>query len=118
MSGRTSAWAVVLWAASIAAAAAEVPSAADYGPSASTITMDEWRGAATEYKLLAAGEWAYSVLGEAWLARNGYELLGRRAAGIVLCLDDSSVGIAASGRERVAELAAFCMALMGWTPAP
>ena len=80
--------------------------------------MGEWRRAVVEYKLVAAGEWAQAVLGEAWLARNGHDALGRKAAEIVLCLDDSSVGIAADDTQRVADLATICMTLMGWQPAP
>lgn len=102
----------------LTAATTQVPLAAQYGPAAHVITMEEWRRAVVEYKLVAAGEWAYAVLGSAWLSRNGHNALGRKAAEIVLCLDNSSVGIAADGAERVAGLAVVCMTLMGWHPHP
>lgn len=106
---------VLFW---LTAATTQVPTASQYGPPAHAVTMEEWRRAVVEYKLVAAGEWAYAVLGPAWLSRNGHESLGRKAAEIVLCLDNSSVGIAADDVERVADLAVVCMTLMGWRPSP
>ena len=104
-----------LWVWAAAVAQSPLP-ASHYGIDTQQLTMQEWRETRVEHKLLAAGEWAGSLLREDWIARNGYDQLGRRAAEIVLCMDESSVGFAAAADTRAEEVAIVCMTVMGWGP--